>query len=77
MSSMTTMPVQAGRAAALQAPRLGANALRVVPARGFRAGRALGVHVASAVQFEYPTKVFPRELVKFAGSEEYIYRQAR
>lgn len=63
------------RGAALQAPRLGgANVLRAVPARGFRAGRVLGTQVCAAVQFDYNTKVFQKELVQFADTEEYIYR---
>lgn len=64
--------------AAIQAPRLGAaNVVRAVPVRGFRGGRRQALKVAAAVQYEYATKVFPRELVKFAETEEYIYRQAR
>ena len=63
------------RTAALQAPRLAsAKALRAVPVRGFRAGRSMGLQVAAAVQFDYDTKVFKKELVKFADTEEYIYR---
>ena len=61
--------------AALQAPRLGsANALRAIPVRGIRASRSLSTQVAAAVQFDYDTKVFKKELVKFADTEEYIYR---
>jgi hypothetical protein len=46
-----------------------------MPVRGTRAVRHLAVNVAAAaVKFEYDTKVFPRELVKFADSQEYIYR---
>ena len=32
------------------------------------------MHVAAAVQYDYNTKVFQKELVKFADTEEYIYR---
>jgi len=77
---MASFPVMASMSmaslsAAIQAPRLGsANVVRAVPARGFRAGRNLGLQVASAVQFDYDTKVFKKELVKFADTEEYIYR---
>jgi len=65
----------ASLSAGIQAPRLGsANVVRAVPARGFRASRSLGMQVASAVKFDYDTKVFKKELVKFADTEEYIYR---
>lgn len=71
MASMT----MASLSAAIQAPRLGSgNVVRAVPARGSRAGRNLGMQVAAAVQFDYDTKVFKKELVKFADTEEYIYR---
>jgi hypothetical protein len=71
MASVT----MASLSAAIQAPRLGsANIVRAVPARGSRAGRNLGMQVAAAVQFDYDTKVFKKELVKFADTEEYIYR---
>ena len=62
----------------MQMPRLGAaNVLRAVTVRGARAARRTPSHVATAsVQYEYPTKVFPRELVKLAETEEYIYRRA-
>ena len=30
--------------------------------------------MAAKVQYEYPTKVFHRDLVKFADTEEYIYK---
>lgn len=63
------------RLAALQAPRVAsANALRAAPVRGFRAGRSMSLQVAAAVQYDYDTKVFKKELVKFADTEEYIYR---
>jgi hypothetical protein len=63
------------RGAALQAPRLGAAiVVRAVPVRASRAGRALGTQVCAAVQFDYDTKVFEKELVQFADTEEYIYR---
>ncbi len=45
-------------------------------ARAPHAQRAAALRVAAGVQYEYPTKIFPRELVKFAGKEEYIYRCA-
>jgi len=32
------------------------------------------VVVTNAVKFDYDTKVFQKELVKFADTEEYIYR---
>ena len=64
----------ASRSAALQTRIGSANALRVVPVRGFRAGRNLSMQVAAAVKFDYNTKVFKKELVKFADTEEYIYR---
>lgn len=39
-----------------------------------RATRKSRMHVAAAVQYDYNTKVFQKELVKFADTEEYIYR---
>lgn len=33
--------------------------------------------MAAKVQYEYPTKVFHRDLVKFADTEEYIYKGGR
>lgn len=35
------------------------------------------VVVTNAVKFDYDTKVFKKELVKFADTEEYIYRCVR
>ena len=69
--TMSTM-----KGSALPASRFGAsNVVRAVgPARASRAGRALGLAVANAVKFNYDTKVFQKELVKFADTEEYIYR---
>jgi hypothetical protein len=69
MASMTfTMPT---------AGRLGApNVLRAVPVRVTRATRLAGMRVAAAVKFDYDTKVFKKELVKFADTEEFIYRCA-
>lgn len=57
-------------------------AARVVPAARAvaapaRAARRVSKTAAQAVKFEYDTKVFPRELVKFANTEEYIYRCVR
>ena len=46
------------------------------PARGLRAAGRRALQVVDSVQFDYPTKVFQKELVKFADTEEYIYRQA-
>ena len=34
----------------------------------------MSVRVAASVKFDYDTKVFKKELVKFADTEEYIYR---
>jgi len=36
--------------------------------------RILSTKVAASVKFDYDTKVFKKELVKFADTEEYIYR---
>eukprot|EP00889_Picochlorum_renovo_P005945 jgi/Picre1/32975/NNA_008302.t1 len=33
--------------------------------------------VSAVVQFDYDTKVFKKELVQFADTEEYIYRGGR
>ena len=41
-----------------------ANALRVAPLRASRAARAALAVQAAAVKLEYPTKVFPKELVE-------------
>jgi hypothetical protein len=70
------MIAQTGRTSVLHAaPRCGAgNVLRAGPVRGLKAGRQLAVKVANAVKFDYDTKVFKKELVKFADTEEYIYR---
>lgn len=68
------MMAQTARCNVLQA-RFGAvNTLRAGPQRGAVAGRQLVVNVANAVKFNYDTKVFQKELVKFADTEEYIYR---
>lgn len=34
----------------------------------------LASKIAASVQYDYDTKVFKKELVKFADTEEYIYR---
>jgi hypothetical protein len=72
MASKTMAP-QAGRLADARPARV--NALRAVPVMGRRAGRRSTVQVAAAVKYDYNTKVFTKELVKFADTEEYIYRQ--
>lgn len=36
--------------------------------------RRMSVRVSASVKFDYDTKVFQKELVKFADTEEYIYR---
>jgi len=68
--------IKTTRAAAMQTVRIGAaNVLRVVPVVAPRSSRKSGVRVAAAVQFDYDTKIFKKELVKFADTEEYIYRR--
>jgi phosphoenolpyruvate carboxylase len=49
-------------------------AKNVVRPRSVGQSRRLSVRVAAAVKFDYDTKVFKKELVKFADTEEYIYR---
>ena len=72
MASMTTMT---GRSAAMPTSRTpSARALRAVAARVGRSSGRSALKVAAAVQFDYDTKVFKKELVKFADTEEYIYR---
>lgn len=51
------------------------GSMRPVVARFSGARKALTV--ASAVKFDYDTKVFKKELMKFADTEEYIYRCVR
>lgn len=49
-------------------------AKNVVRPRSVAQSRRLSVRVAASVKFDYDTKVFQKELVKFADTEEYIYR---
>jgi hypothetical protein len=49
-------------------------ATNVVRPRSVAQSRRLSVRVAASVKFDYDTKVFQKELVKFADTEEYIYR---
>lgn len=52
-------------------------ATNVVRPRSVAQSRRLSVRVAASVKFDYDTKVFQKELVKFADTEEYIYRGGR
>lgn len=70
ISACFTAPAT-GPAARSAQPRFQAS-LRPVVARTSGARRALTV--LSAVKFDYNTKVFKKELMKFADTEEYIYR---
>ncbi|KFM23718.1 Ketol-acid reductoisomerase, chloroplastic [Auxenochlorella protothecoides] len=56
------------------APRLG-PLTRPASLRSTRGRRSLTVQ--NAVKYDYNTKVFEKELLTFAGSEEYIYRGGR
>lgn len=74
---MVSVTMKAGRMAAMQSTQMGAaKALRAVPVRFGRNSRKTALQVSAAVQFDYDTKVFKKELVKFADTEEYIYRCA-
>jgi hypothetical protein len=48
--------------------------LRAVCLRNARCSRSLKMRLNAAVQYDYTTNVFQKELVKFADTEEYIYR---
>lgn len=70
----TTMAGMATCAISSSRPSTSIKVLRAVPTRASRVGRKMGLQVAAAVQYDYDTKVFTKELVKFADTEEYIYR---
>lgn len=71
MVSMTMTSMQG----TLVVQRLGSvTSLRALPVRPCRGSRSLAMKVSAAVKFDYDTKVFKKELVKFADTEEYIYR---
>lgn len=52
------------------------NALKALPPRRItmRSRIPSGFSVYAAVKYDYDTKVFKKELVKFADTEEFIYR---
>ena len=53
----------------------GTNAkLATISARRIAVARRAVRVCTNAVKFDYDTKVFKKELVKFADTEEYIYR---
>lgn len=48
--------------------------MAVVRPRFAAQSRRMCARVSAVVQFDYDTKVFKKELVQFADTEEYIYR---
>jgi hypothetical protein len=64
------------RAAGVLPARIGIpNQLRAqAPMRSSRVGRQMVLDVLAAVKYDYDTKVFQKELVQFADTDEYIYR---
>ncbi|GAB4814450.1 hypothetical protein N2152v2_001496 [Parachlorella kessleri] len=75
----TNMKIAAATKANLAVARFGRfNAVRQAAAKGFTASRrAPAMPAMAAVQYDYDTKVFQKELVKFADTEEYIIRGGR
>jgi len=67
-----SMIAQTGRMA--MPLKQGAKSLKMAAPRPTRGSRNAGFQVMNAVKFNYDTKVFEKELVKFADTEEYIYR---
>lgn len=75
MASATMRTVRPRAANPAVARFCSVSVVRAAASKGPRASRRQGAgKVMAAVQYEYPTKVFPRELVKFADTEEYIYK---
>jgi hypothetical protein len=66
------MIAQSGRMA--MPLKQGAKSFKMAAPRLTRGSRNVGFLVMNAVKFNYDTKVFEKELVKFADTEEYIYR---
>lgn len=50
------------------------TSIRSTVLKSVRVSRHASVQVLNAVKFDYDTQVFEKELVKFADTEEYIYR---
>ena len=72
---MVLMTMASSKPGALVAQRLSSvTSLRALPVRPCRGARSLALKTTAAVKFDYDTKVFKKELVKFADTEEYIYR---
>jgi len=59
--------------AVIRGQSLSSKTLAVVRPRFVSQSRKL-CKVQASVKFDYDTKVFQKELVKFADTEEYIYR---
>lgn len=70
-SSMSMASGLSGVAAHRSSP---AARLRAVCLRNARSSRFLKLKLNAAVKYDYTTNVFEKELVKFADTEEYIYR---
>ena len=54
--------------------KLAPSSRRNIASRRVTAVSRRALVVSNAVKFDYDTKVFQKELVKFADTEEYIYR---
>jgi ketol-acid reductoisomerase len=72
MQTAMRMPTQAASKAAKQA-----TAALAAPVRNVRASRRATALVMNAVHLDFNTKAFNKELVSFAGKEEYIIRGGR
>ena len=75
---MTPTALHAGSAHTVRHPQsAGVAALRRLQSRFARRCRAQHLRVLAAVTLDFNTTVFDKELISFAGREEYIYKGGR
>jgi ketol-acid reductoisomerase len=74
---MRSTPILAKSGHPLRNQPAGIAALRGVQSRFARQCRAQHLQVLAAVSLDFNTTVFDKELVSFAGHEEYIYKGGR